>query len=186
MNAAGSPPDGSLRHLVRRFVWSLRSHEPDPHREAWLMQLCSPQQRKLYHTSSRQDRCHAVECAITADELIERDPQLASLDEETRDQVVVAAALHDVGKTPAKLSTVGRVAATIVKPVVRERLAPTGHEGLWARFGVYKAHPVIGARLLDAADSDPLVVAWAREHHVEPTERTIEPALARILERADD
>lgn len=168
---------GSLHHLLGRFVWSLRRDEPDRDDEEWLLGKCSAREAQLYHVSSRQDRRHAIDCGRRAQALL--------ADQTEADQVIVAAALHDVGKTPARLSTLGRVAATMMAPFVTERRDFAAPGSLWERFGVYKAHPQIGAELLAAAGSDPLVVEWAAQHHLPSSQRTIDPAVGAILDRAD-
>lgn len=180
---------GSLGHLARRFVWSLGRAEPDPGDEQWLLALCSQREQQLYRVSSRQDRRHALECGRQAERLLTETA--AGSAPETTDYganpkaIIVAAALHDVGKTPARLSTFGRVLATIVAPFVAERSDFAAPASWWQRLGIYKAHPTIGAELLAGAGSDPLVIEWAHQHHRRPSERTIDPALAELLARAD-
>jgi hypothetical protein len=64
---------------------------------------------------------------------------------------MAGALLHDAGKVEAGLGTFGRVAATIVGPRTR-------------RFRLYHDHEAIGARLADAAGSDPATVALIEGH----------------------
>lgn len=186
---------GTATHLTRRFLWSLRRDEPDGSDEEWLLALCSAREKQLYHASSRQDRRHAIDCARRAQALLDEATGTATTNEPAdgtvaatprdRDDVIVAAALHDVGKTPARLSTIGRVAATLAGPFVAERRDFVAPANLWQRFGIYKAHPTIGAELLAGADSAPLVVAWAQQHHWHRSERTIDASLDAILAQAD-
>ena len=53
-------------------------------------------------------------------------------------------------------------------------------------MGLYLLHPELGADLLSVAGSDPLTVAWAREHHLPPAEWTIDREVAEALNEADD
>jgi hypothetical protein len=59
---------------------------------------------------------------------------------------VAGALLHDCGKVEAGLGTVGRVVATVAGPRS-------------SRFRAYHDHEAIGARLAQAAGSDPATVA---------------------------
>lgn len=89
--------------------------------------------------------------------------------------VIAAALLHDVGKIEADLGTFGRVAATLV-----------GHRRARGRLATYLRHDAIGAELLTAAGSDPVTVAWAREHHLPPQRWTVPQEIAKALKAADD
>lgn len=102
--------------------------------------------------------------------------------------VMAAALLHDVGKTVSHLSTFGRVGATVLAGWLgRDRVtAWTERSGFRRRVGLYVEHPKLGGDLLELAGSDPLTVAWTREHHL-PRERWTVPAEAgQLLEAADD
>jgi hypothetical protein len=102
---------------------------------------------------------------------------------------IAAALLHDCGKVESGFGTFARVAATVVAiGEGRERVAgwAGGTSGLRRRFGLYVTHDQIGARILEEAGSDPLVVAWAGEHHLPPERWSVAPDLGRILKDADD
>jgi hypothetical protein len=94
--------------------------------------------------------------------------------------VLAAALLHDVGKVSSGLGTFGRVAATVaglVRPRARDG------DGRVAR---YLRHDELGAAMLAAVSSDPLTVAWAREHHLPPQRWSLEAPVAQVLNAADD
>jgi hypothetical protein len=58
--------------------------------------------------------------------------------------------------------------------------------GFTRNVGLYLRHTELGADQLALAGSDPLTVAWAREHHL-PAERwTVPTAVGDILKTADD
>jgi len=137
---------GKIRHLVQRFRWSLSSAPPAAHDERWLLDLLTDAEIELYRAMSAQDRRHAVDCGRRVEDL--------------GPAAVVASALHDVGKTESGLGTMGRVAATLLGPLVR----PT-HPGFLGCAAVYKQHPERGAKMLLAAGSNELAIAWAAEHH---------------------
>lgn len=171
---------GEARHLFKRFVWSVRPTRLDADDERELLACLNPAEAGLYSAMSVTDRAHAVDCARRVRVL---------LGAEATDEVVVASALHDVGKTEAALGTAGRVAATIAAAVLGHRrvrawaAAPSGR----GRLGRYAAHPVRGAELLAAAGSSDLAVTWALEHHRESRESTISgPILAALIEADND
>lgn len=98
----------------------------------------------------------------------------------SRERAITAAALlHDVGKVESGLGTFARVGATIAGAVrARER---------WGgRIGAYLRHDELGAALLERAGSDPLTIAWAREHHLPPERWTVPREVADALKAADD
>ena len=65
-------------------------------------------------------------------------------------------------------------------------LGVAGRERWGGRVGRYLHHDELGAGLLERAGSDPLTVAWAREHHL-PRERwTVPLDVGDALKAADD
>ncbi|MFN3215596.1 MAG: hypothetical protein ACE367_03785 [Acidimicrobiales bacterium] len=177
--ASAAALSGEARHLVMRFVWSLRVEAPDEADEAMLVALLSPEELALYQAQPLADRAHSVACAVA----IRNDPTVRP----TRD-LLVASALHDVGKADTALGTPGRVAATLFGVVVGRRRTARWLEwrGPVGRMARYRHHDERGARMLEAAGSSPLVVAWALEHHLEADQRSIEAHLAAALRRADE
>jgi hypothetical protein len=53
-------------------------------------------------------------------------------------------------------------------------------------MGRYVSHDRIGAVLLAGAGSDPLTVAWAAQHHLEPARWDVPPEVGVLLKAADD
>jgi hypothetical protein len=103
------------------------------------------------------------------------------------DEWVVAAALHDVGKVDADLGTFGRIIASLVMLVVgRQRAASLrARGGVVRRIGAYADHPDLGAAMLAAAGSDPVVVTWAATHHRDLADCGFPPPVAAVLWHAD-
>ena len=90
--------------------------------------------------------------------------------------VLAAALLHDVGKVDGGLGTYGRVVATLSGAVGRPRHGRrrgSDPRRLHPRVGLYLQHPTLGGDLLALAGSDPLTVAWAREHHLPAEQWTV-------------
>ena len=114
---------GGLRHLVRRLRWSLRSHDFAPESEAALLDRMSAAETALYRRLTVVDRHHAVHNAAHC------------IDAGLGDELVVAAALHDVGKLEAGLGTSGRVRRVAAQPGRRPR---AGRVVAWA-FGDARA-----------------------------------------------
>ncbi|MEX2292271.1 MAG: hypothetical protein WD691_00670 [Acidimicrobiales bacterium] len=102
--------------------------------------------------------------------------------------VLAAALLHDVGKLEAGLRTYGRVVATVCGKVAGPETAHTWRKqrGFTRRVGLYLLHPDIGADMLALAGSDPLTVAWTREHHLRSDAWTLPADLAEALKAADN
>lgn len=166
-------------HLTRRFFVSLWPVGPSEVDDRWARSQLSPRELRLWGRMSRQDRGHATAVARQVDR---------ELGEGSTETVRAAALLHDVGKTVANLGTYGRVIATLSAAVAGEDTARlwAGGQGLTRRVGLYLDYPELGVDLLELAGSDPLVIAWSREHHLPAAEWSIDPALGEILSRADD
>ncbi len=58
--------------------------------------------------------------------------------------------------------------------------------GFTRNVGLYLQHPDIGGDMLAMAGSNPLTVAWAREHHLPEEEWTVPVDVARVLRDVDD
>lgn len=165
---------GHAVHLVKRFVGSLRPGGPGAEAEAWVASVLAPGELALWRTMSGPDRRHAHGVA--------RDVAASLGPAEATAPVLAAALLHDVGKVDSGLRTPGRVVATVIGVVRGHERAASGH----GRIARYLRHADIGADRLAAAGSDPLTVAWAREHHRPEAEWTVRRDLAAVLKSCDD
>jgi len=168
-------------HLVRRFLGSLRPGGPRASDREWAESQLLPAELDLWRCLPGPDRRHSAAVA--------RRVERALGDRATR-PVLAAALLHDVGKLDAHLRTYGRVVATLAgavvghdEVVIRQWTTTTGFT---RRVGLYLLHPELGGDQLALAGSDPLTVAWTREHHLPSSGWTIDPELAAALHAADD
>jgi len=174
---------GSLRHLASRFVGSLWPGGPGVAGEAWAHQWLKPAEVEVWDAMSGPDRRHAVTVARRAAAAF-GNPDGAGVAR----NLLAAALLHDVGKSSSGLGVLSRSAATaLALPLGRRRVAAckVGRSGR-QRAGRYAAHDEIGAGLLEAAGSDSLVVAWAREHHLPDSQWSVEQSVGSVLKGADD
>ncbi|MFZ6002663.1 MAG: hypothetical protein ACOYXM_01895 [Actinomycetota bacterium] len=170
---------GRAGHLVRRFLGSLLPGGPSAAQQQWVDLHLTAGELELWHRMSGPDRRHAASVA--------RDVERALGHEATR-PVLAAALLHDVGKVEAGLRTYGRVVATVSGMVAGPQMAHTWRKqrGFTRKVGLYLLHADLGADLLEMAGSDPLTVAWAREHHLPAEAWTIPRHLGEALKAADD
>ena len=160
-----------LGHLARRFAGSLWPLGPSRDAELWVAGVLVPGELTLWRRMSGADRRHAVGVARRVQ---------TSLGADADGPVLAAALLHDAGKVESGLGTFGRVGATVVGAMSRRARQRDD------RVGRYLRHDEIGAALLVAAGSDPLTVAWAREHHLAPSRWSVPPTIATALKNADD
>lgn len=168
-----------LGHLARRFVGSLRPGGPSAEDADWVAEQLLETELGLWRRMSGPDRRHSVAVARR----VER-----SLGHEATRPVLAAALLHDVGKTVSGLRTYGRVVASLSAMIGGHEMADhwAKKRGFTRRVGLYLQHDVIGAEQLELAGSDPLTVAWAREHHWPEHMWTLDPRIAGALKAADD
>jgi hypothetical protein len=168
-----------ISHLSQRFAASLWPGGPSRSETSWALDHLSEAEAELWMRMPGPDRRHAVRVARR----VER-----ALGHEAEREVIAAALLHDVGKTVAGLRTYGRVIATVSAAVAGHHMAYRWSEtrGFVRRVGLYLRHPELGADLLALAQSHPVTVAWAREHHLPPEDWTVPTRLGEVLKAADD
>ncbi len=166
-------------HLTRRFFGSLAPGGPAERDRQWVESVLSDAEYALWIRMYGPDRRHSAGAARE----VERH-----LGAEATARVLAAALLHDVGKIDAGLGTWGRVVATFSAKVAGRDTARlwVRSSGFTRKVGLYLQHPDIGGDMLAMADSDPLTVAWAREHHLPEEEWTVPLGMARVLHDVDD
>lgn len=135
---------GTLGHLSRRFFDVLFSRPLDAAERATVETWLAPGLADVFFAQPGADQRHGYEaglCAIGAD---------ADTD------VVVAAAMHDIGKRQARLGIVGRVVASLFimlgLPLTR-------------RMQLYRDHGITAAAELAALGAPPLAIDFALHHH---------------------
>jgi hypothetical protein len=141
------------------------------------MQHLLAAEQELWSMMSGSDQHHAIRVARRV---------AATLGSRATRPVLAAALLHDVGKTASGLGTLGRTAATLAGLLDRRRAQGWGAStGVRRRIALYLDHPEVGADLLVRAGSDPLTVAWAREHHRPEHAWSVPVEIGRALRAAD-
>jgi hypothetical protein len=138
---------GSWLHLSSRFFGSLGARDLDDDELAMLGELLSEPELELFMGQAPLDRRHGYRAARFAS------------DAGAADEVVRAAALHDVAKRHARLGVFGRVAASVC---IKLGLPVRG------RFETYRDHGPIGAAELAAVGAPQIAVTYARFHHEVP------------------
>ncbi len=109
----------------------------------------------------------------------------------TQPALLVAALLHDVGKTKLSLSIWQRSLIVLVSLLLPGQAAVWGQgEAVgWQRPFVVKAqHPAWSAEMAAAAGSLPQAIVLMRRHQdpIDPNDTSEEAALLRLLQWADD
>ena len=102
--------------------------------ERLVIEILSAKEFPLWSAMQRADRAHSLKVLRR---LMEQRPTTSRAEK-------CAALLHDVGKSVSKLSTMGRVMATLLG-------------GCTPRMRLYRSHEAIGARMLEGV-SEPLTV----------------------------
>lgn len=169
---------GKAAHLTRRFFGSLRPGGPSVADTEWACSFLLPAEARLWLRMSGSDRRHSVAVTRRVVEALPDAPRA----------VVAASLLHDIGKVEAGLGTYGRVVATLSGAVAGREAADDWirTKGFTRRVGLYLQHPRLGGDLLELAGSDPLTVAWTREHHLGEDDWTVDVEIGRVLAACDN
>lgn len=150
-------------HLAGRFLQTLVSRPLDGAERAEVEGWLRTPEAELFFSQPAVDQRHGLTAAR----------RVASTG--VGREVVRAALLHDVGKRHARLGVMGRVVASLA---IRLGLPIRG------RWAAYRDHGPLGARDLEAAGAEPMVVAYAAAHHG-PRPEEIPEAIWRLLDGAD-
>ncbi len=121
----------------------------------WVQSVLSPSEFDVWNKMMVQDRRHSV---MVGRRFVKYRPTATQSE-------IAGALLHDVGKSVARLGTVGRVIATLVGPRTN-------------RFRQYHDHESIGATMLRSIGSDELTISMV--------EGSCVGELRQALNRADD
>lgn len=164
-----------LRQGIRALGSWLRPVD-DTQAEATL----SPALVALYRQMRRSERQHSLRVLRSLISAGHTDPDL-----------LVAALLHDVGKTRTHFFLPEKVLVVLVKaaaPPLYRRWGCGPARGWRRPFAVSVQHPVWGAEMVAAAGGSPLAVELIRRHaeSLEPEERTHADNLLRALQGVDD
>lgn len=170
------------RHLVRRFVQTVRGREPTPNDLEWVAGRLSSAEKALFDRMTATDQAHAVEVARLTESCG------SGVDGRTPDWAIPAALLHDIGKIESGTGVAGRVIATIIDPMLPARIAAAMQSapGMVGAIGRHLAYPARGASLLGAAGSNQHVRSWAAQHHLPSAEWTVPVEVGQLLQSADD
>jgi hypothetical protein len=169
-----------IAYRIRQFWRAVTARRLSVEEWREIEKILTPAEGELFRLLARADQAHSYRVMKT---LSGGAPQSRAL--------LVAALLHDVGKTRVRLPLWLRPAIILGQALFPGRVKewgqadPTG----WRRPFVIKArHPEWGAQMALAAGSEPLTIALIRRHQdlVGAADGTAEDSLLRRLQRADD
>ena len=146
---------------------------------AAVAEVLSPELLTLFKRMRRSEQIH---CLHVMHYLRERGHQHPDL--------LIAALLHDVGKSRYPLTLAGRTMAVLIRkflPKQYERWAQSKPQGWRRPFVIAVQHPIWSAEDMAAAGASPLAVALARRHQTIPDSppRDEEDRLLLLLREAD-
>lgn len=184
-------PEGPIRR-VRQFFLAMGRGRRGLRIEDWSFvdAYLTPRERSLFAQMAPADQAHCVAVAHAALRLFDTACGPGRREEESYEEsrrvLAAAALLHDVGKSGTNLGLFARVAVVLLQawapgwarsleeedepPGKRARLGAV-QRGIRAALRAQRGHAARGARMAEAAGSDPRVVALIRDHHgVEPAQ----------------
>ena len=154
---------GTLGHLSSRFFDVLFARPLDPAERATVETWLTPDLADVFFAQPIPDQRHGYEAALHV------------LGAGAEPEVIIAAALHDVGKRQADLGILGRVAASLF---ILLRLPLT------RRMQLYRDHGMTAAAELATLGAPPLAIDFALHHHSHRPP-SISPATWDLLLLAD-
>ena len=166
-----------LRYRLWQF-WQIVTAVPlEPSMRAEIGTILSPSELSLF---ALNDQWHSYR--------VMKMLQSAGYDQPA---LLVAALLHDVGKTKLPLSIWERSLIVLTSLLLPRQTAVWGQgEAVgWKRpFAVKVQHPAWSAEMVTAAGSDPRAIALIRHHQdiIAPDDQSEEARLLRLLQWADD
>lgn len=135
---------GSLSHLANRFVDVLLAVPLTPSETEAVRYWLGEALFECFSHQSTADQRHSYHSALS---IIAQGP--------THSDVVLAALLHDVGKSDSRL---GVIARSVVTAMIALRVPLKG------RAASYRDHGPIGAALLDSLEAPELAIQYAEFH----------------------
>ncbi|HEY62789.1 MAG TPA: HD domain-containing protein [Anaerolineae bacterium] len=143
-----------------------------------IQELLTSEQQKLFLRLERSEQKHSLRVLRT---LIDEG--------ETSRDLLVAALLHDIGKTRSPLNIWERVLVVLGKAFFPEYVKrwETNDQDNWRRpFVVAKTHPQWGAEMALEAGASPLTIALIRRHQEQLKTNFQEPMEDRLLKKLQE
>jgi putative nucleotidyltransferase with HDIG domain len=175
--AAGAEPMQPLPfHRVWQFLRALTARPLTVAEQREVAAILSPAQQALFWQMSATDQRHSLNVVRT----------LIATGATARD-LLVAALLHDVGKSRHHLHLWERVMVVVIRAFGPSAASRWGNEHAngWRRpFVIYQQHPHWGAEMALAAGCSPVTVQLIRDHHDRGGDQA-DSKLLRVLQQAD-
>lgn len=148
-------------HLALRFTGALWPGPPRAADQAWVAEILTADELRLWSRMVAHDRRHAVRVARSVEKA------LAGSAHGHEPAWLVAALLHDVGKLDASLGVLGRVGATLAGALGGHEIAGpwSGMRGTRRRVGLYLRHGELGADRIRVVGGREEAARWASAHH---------------------
>ncbi len=169
-----------VRYRLWQF-WQIVTAVPlEPSARGEVAAILSPSELALFERFALNDQWHSYRVMKMLQEAGHDQPAL-----------LVAALLHDVGKTTLPLSIWERSLIVLASLLLPRQTAVWGQgEAVgWKRpFVVKMQHPAWSAEMVTAAGSDPQAVTLIQRHQdpIAPGDQSEEAKLLRLLQWADD
>ena len=169
-----------LRYRLWQF-WQIVTAVPlEPAARQEVVAILSANELSLFDRFALNDQWHSYRVMKMLQQAGHNQPAL-----------LVAALLHDVGKTKLQLSIWERSLIVLASILLPRQTAVWGQgEAVgWQRpFVVKLQHPAWSAEMATAAGSSPQAIELMRRHqdHIDPDDQSEEAKLLRLLQWADD
>ncbi len=165
-------------YRARQF-WLAVQGRPDAPSLERARQVLSSAQFELFRQLQPSEQAHALDVLARIEAASEAHPDL-----------LVAALLHDIGKTRYPLRLWERALIVLVKKLSAARLQAWGQGSArgWRPFVVAVQHPAWGAEMAAKRGVSPLAVSLIRRHQdsLARASQSLEDRLLAALQAADD
>jgi hypothetical protein len=175
---------GLLRNIRKGFMFLRRDPGPGPADLEPIHRFLTPAQRDLFLGMDPGDQSHSLRVAGFVAQALRHHPTVSEAD------LMVAALLHDVGKTGARLDlafrtfwVLGHRVAPWAMDWIAERSAGAAPGTLRYKMHIQHTHPHLSAHMMEQTGVRPEVCAWVAATGV-PLKPTA-PLELRLLMAAD-
>ncbi|MFC1478047.1 HD domain-containing protein [Candidatus Margulisiibacteriota bacterium] len=181
----------NIVHRIKQFIAAIQA-ELYPEDVEFIRKHLTKQEQILFYRMPTVDQCHSLNVAYRLQNKIREVELRQHQPINMREEAVIAALLHDVGKVEAPFSLPARILYVVARKLfynlglkyIIEKGEKSDASKLFRNFYVLEYHPLIGAHLLEQINVNPDSVTMIAKHQEDIN--LAEPLVFNLLKEADE